>query len=137
MLMRPNEGRNSCPGEGWFRVNISLHLILTAVTKLTYFYALLAVGLGLPHPYRQVRRHLRPNHGPRVALHSSLRRRSQVSYHFELLKATTVSTEFSVQLKSNLLVKYNGRLKPCKIKIEGAWQSRKGTGKAMPSPGVA
>ncbi len=34
----------------------------------------------------------------------------------------------SLKIKSNLLVKYNGtvgRLKPCRIRIEGAWEQRK------------
>ncbi len=40
-----------------------------------------------------------------------------------------------VQLKSNLMVKHNstvGRLKPCKLKIEGAWESRKGREQGNP-----
>ncbi len=43
-------------------------------------------------------------------------------------------------LKSDLLAKYNGtvrRLKPSKIKIEGAWELRKGRGRTMLRPGVA
>ncbi len=44
------------------------------------------------------------------------------------------------QIRSNKLVKHEGtggRRKPCNIKIEGAWKSRKGKDNTMLSPGVA
>ncbi len=46
----------------------------------------------------------------------------------------------AAQIKSNILVKHNGtvgRLKPCKIRVEGAWKSGKGRGRTMLNPAVA
>ncbi len=43
-------------------------------------------------------------------------------------------------IDSNILVKHDGtvgHLKPCKIREEGAWESGKGTGKTILSPGIA
>ncbi len=67
-----------------------------------------------------------------------------VGYEFKLIVSMSLYTiyELSLQvqvkvvdIKSNLVVKYNGmvgRLKPCRIKIEGAWESRKGREEGRP-----
>ncbi len=53
----------------------------------------------------------------------------------QYLRMNKLRRTLVLRIKSNLLVKYNGtvrRLKPSQIKIEGAWESKKGRGQGEP-----